>query len=105
MINAGTSALAVSVDGIELDATDHRDPETAWPDSSDSSHEGQSIMFDGALLSIPGVIGLNDDGGNWCFSESSDLVYDPSPLVAEEHNQGTPGIVNPSCADAGPDAP
>ncbi|MEC9391693.1 MAG: putative metal-binding motif-containing protein [Myxococcota bacterium] len=105
LINAGTSALAVSVDGIELDAVDHRDEETVWPDSNDSDHQGQSIMFDGALLSVPGVIGLNDDGGNWCFSQASDLVYDPSPLVAEEHNRGTPGIANPSCADAAPDGP
>jgi hypothetical protein len=103
LINANTSALTVSVDGIELDNVDHRAAVPPWPDSSDSSHEGQSIMFDGDLLSASDRIDLNDDGNNWCFSENEDLVYDESPVVTDEHNKGTPGRINPTCTDAAPE--
>jgi hypothetical protein len=103
LFNAEPSKLSFSIDGIVVDAIDHR--EVDWPDTSLASHEGQSVMFDADLLSSAGLVGLNDVGVHWCFTEHSDFIYDESPLVDGEHNLGTPGLVNPACSEAAADVP
>jgi len=103
LFNAEPSKLSFSIDGIEVDAVDHR--EVDWPDTSLASHEGQSVVFDSDLLSSAGLVGLNDVGVHWCFTEHSDFIYDESPLVDGEHNLGTPGLGNPACSEVAADVP
>ena len=84
----------------EVDEIDHQD--AGWPNTALSAHEGQTVMFDGDLLSSVGLTSMNDVGTNWCFTEHADYVFDESPLVTGEHNIGTPGVINPTCTEAAP---
>ena len=106
LLNSDPSVLSVSVfdkeldTDIELDTVDHLSWSPPLPAVSGSSQQGESLMFDGSLSTAAGEASLNDDGDNWCYTESEDFIFDESPLVDDKHNIGTPGRLNPSCIDA-----
>jgi hypothetical protein len=101
LYNSVVSALAVSIDGEEVDAVDHS--LSGWPDVLDDfpvQNEGRALMFDGALIGGSGLTDDNDLGSSWCNTRHEDYAFDMDVLGTGIHNYGTPGELNPTCDEA-----
>ena len=101
LFNSVVSAVSVSIDGIEVDAVDHM--ESGWPDVNDDppvQNEGRSLMFDGGLIGGSNLTDKNDLGVNWCNTRHEDYAFDEDATSTGVHNYGTPGELNPTCAEA-----
>ena len=103
--NGARSALFVSVGGLSggdllVDSVDHII--AGFPSTSVSANEGMALMFDGDLMDSINADVDNDSGANWCVTEVDTYIYEADADAAGEHNRGTPGVVNPTCAVAAP---
>jgi len=107
LYNTGLSALQVTIGGFEVDYVNHQ--VAGWPSSTNGfesgsyvENAGRSLMLDGDLIGDSGVTEDNDVGGNWCRTRASAYMFDEDAAGEDEHNYGTPGVVNPSCTVAEP---
>ena len=101
LYNSVPSALAVSIDDVEVDAVDHM--ESGWPEVKDDppiQNEGRALMFDGDLFGDSDLSEENDDGANWCNTRNIAYAFDRDVLAPGIHNYGTPGELNPTCDEA-----